>query len=91
MLFRSVQDLFLGADSPMAGYAVGTARPLSDLKLPLVRDLDDILSALQATATTMRVGGTVAEPRATPATLGDLGAEFKRAIVGDAKSQNEGK
>ena len=87
----AVQDLFLGADSPMAGYAVGTARPLSDLKLPLVRDLDDILSALQATATTMRVGGTVAEPRATPATLGDLSAEFKRAIVGDAKSQNEGK
>ncbi len=85
-----VADVFQGADSGIRGYAVGTARPLRDLKLPFMADADAIFSALQGSATTMRIDGTVRDPALQPAAFSDLATSIRRLLVGDVANVEEG-
>lgn len=81
----TMDDVFAGARSPVRGYAVGTARPLRELKLPFAADLDDILNALQQAATTVQIGGTLGRPEQKIATFSEIGESLRQFVVGEAR------
>src|SRR5690606_11249477 len=68
-----IEDIFAGADSPINGFAVGRVRPLRDLGLPFMKNLDDILVAVQTGGASVRIRGTLATRRLTPPPLRDIG------------------
>jgi len=65
-------DVFAGPRSPIAGMAVGTARPLAGSEIPLTAGADRMLSAAQAGGTVARIGGTLSEPETSVVPLADL-------------------
>ena len=79
----TVGDLFVMPDSPIHATLVGTARPLKDIKLPFFSDVDQILSAVQASATTVLVEGTVRQPKVRIATFAEIGDEMKNILLGE--------
>jgi hypothetical protein len=78
----TIHDAWKMPDSPMEGYVVGSARPLAALKLPLLADVDQVLSVLQSNLTTVRVDGTVAAPDPKIATFNEVGSGFKQFLTG---------
>src|SRR5213079_2749802 len=84
-------DIFRGGDSPISGYAVGSARPLRELKLPFFAEADDILNALQKSLTTFRVGGRLREPILQPAGFSEIGSDLRGFILGDVTSEQKQK
>jgi hypothetical protein len=85
----TVEDLFL-KQRPISGYAIGTVRPLRDIKLPYMAQVDDIFAALQSDVTTFRIGGTVRDPTADVAALNDIGGGLRRLILGDVEAETRG-
>ena len=83
----TIRDVWKMPDSPFEGYIVGTARPLSALDLPLIVDVDKILSVLQTNLTTVHIDGTVAEPNPAPATFQEVGGGLKRFLSGKVTEQ----
>ncbi|HEV8293435.1 MAG TPA: hypothetical protein VGP94_15970, partial [Tepidisphaeraceae bacterium] len=65
-------DIFRGGDTPIEGYAVGSARPLREMKLPFFAEADDILNALQKSVTTFHVTGTLAKPNLNSAGFSEI-------------------
>jgi hypothetical protein len=55
----TVENVWLGADSPIQGVAAGGARPLRDLKVPFGSELDRLLRGLQSNAVSVVIGGTL--------------------------------
>jgi hypothetical protein len=62
--------------SELKGYALASARPLRDIRVPvlssLVSSVDEVVSALQREVTAVRIGGTVAEPSARQVNLAEV-------------------
>lgn len=85
-----LKNIFDGANSPISGFAVGTARPLSQLKLPFFAQVDDIVSALQHAVTTFRLAGTAGHPRLEPAGFNEVGDALKSLFVTDVREQVQG-
>lgn len=85
-----MKDVWLGADSPITGYAIGTARPLNAIKLPLVSEFGDLLEAIQSVATTFRIDGTAKEPALRSVGLNEAGDELRKFFVGDIRSEVQG-
>ncbi|MCL5282645.1 MAG: hypothetical protein M1376_22400, partial [Planctomycetes bacterium] len=54
-----IENINLGADSPVEGYAVASTRVLKGVKLPGVRTLDRLLGALQTGAGSVKIAGAV--------------------------------
>ncbi len=54
-----IEDINLGARSPVDGFAVASTRVLRGVRLPGVRALDRLMSTFQAGAASARVGGTL--------------------------------
>ncbi|HEX4795574.1 MAG TPA: hypothetical protein VH370_17420 [Humisphaera sp.] len=78
-------------NSPISGSMVGTAQPLANTKLPLLADIDSILTAVQKTVVqSITLYGTVHEPKWRAIVFGDIGGELQRMIVGDVRSGAEG-
>jgi hypothetical protein len=73
--------------STLKGYVVGSARPLSALKLPLLADFDQIMAVLQTNLTTVKISGTVEEPKAETATFSDIGDTLKTFMRGQVQSE----
>jgi len=84
-------DIFRGGDSPIEGYAVGSARPLREMKLPFFAEADDILNALQKSVTTFRVGGTLAHPLLFSAGFSEITHDLRGFILGDLTSEQRQK
>jgi len=78
----TISDIFDAPHSPMSGFVVGSARPLTALKLPLLADVDQILSVLQSNLTTVRINGTIANPDVRTATFSDVGSGLKQFLTG---------
>ncbi len=87
----AVDDLFALPDSPIAGTLVGTARPLSALRLPFMADVDQILSVLQANATTVQVSGTLRQPDVRPTTLDEVSDTVRALLLGDVQREPGGR
>jgi hypothetical protein len=84
-----IDSVWTMPDSPIDGIAVGTARPLRDVRLPFLSsyDLDAILTALQTDLTTVRIAGTVRNPQIIPLAFSDIGAGMRMLIVGDFEKE----
>ena len=80
-----LHDILLGPDSPMSADVVGSARPLRDIRLPFVADLDKVLSVLQGHVSAIQVDGTLRDPRPRSGALIDIGDELRRMILGDVQ------
>ncbi len=72
-------------DSPVSGTFVGSARPLRDLKLPLVADADAIFNSLQSSTTSVRLHGTLRDPKAAVVPFADIGNDMRSFLLGDMK------
>lgn len=69
--------------SPLEAQIVGTIRPLRELRLPFMADIDQVLSVLQANATSVRVTGTLQKPEVRQATFDELGETMRRILIGE--------
>jgi hypothetical protein len=87
----NLRDVFLGAKSPISGQAVGTARPLSQIRIPFfLPQVDDLLEALQENFTSFRIDGTVGQPRLAATTFSEIGRELRNLVVGDVREEVRG-
>ena len=87
-----ISDVWRMPDSPIFGFIVGSVRPLKDLKLPLLADVDQVMNAVQAGGVnTVRVDGTVADPKPRTAALDEVGDAFKRFLIGDVNAEARGR
>jgi hypothetical protein len=86
----TVLDVFKGIDSPIHGTAGGSARPLKDLKLPFMADVDQMLKALQGAIAVARIEGTIREPRNYLIPFSESGDTFRRFMLGEVKNEVRG-
>jgi hypothetical protein len=86
----AVEDIFLKHASPISGYAIGTVRPLRDIKLPYMAQVDDVLAALQSDVTTFRIGGTIRDPKVETGAFNEIGGTLRRMILGDVEAETRG-
>ena len=84
----AIDEIFGLPESPIAGTLVGTARPLSALRLPLMADVDQILSVLQANATTVQVSGTLREPDVRLTTLDEVSDAVRALLLGEVRRES---
>lgn len=75
-----VQDVFRAPGSSISGYAIGSARPLRDIRLPFMAELDDIIGAIQTNVTTFRIEGTIRDPKVLPAAFTDINDTLRRIV-----------
>lgn len=83
----TLNDVLNLKNSPVSGYVLGTFRPLKDLKLPFFGTIDSILDALQSSATTLRIEGTMKAIQATPVSLKAVSGNLKNILVGEAQAK----
>ena len=80
-----------GGRSPVSGQAVGTAKPLSQIKIPFILpQIDDAMAALQENFTSYRIEGTAGEPKLAATTFGQIGRELRNLVVGDVRQEVQG-
>ena len=80
-------------DNPIHGSAIGTARPLKNIHLPLFAEADAILSALQGELTSVEFKGTVKNPVKDYIRLlriTQLGDEIRGLLLGDVGANRGG-
>jgi hypothetical protein len=82
-----ISELFSLPDSSVRATLVGSARPLKDLRLPFLADVDQILSVVQANVTTVRIEGTVRQPKVRTATFDEIGEEMRQILLGEVKPE----
>jgi len=83
----TISDVWHMPDSPLSGTAVGSARPLRDIHLPLLADVDQVLNVLQSNLTTVELGGTVRDPDVRPIPFSEVNSDMKRFLLGDVNSE----
>ncbi|MBA3338969.1 MAG: hypothetical protein H0T54_04340, partial [Geodermatophilaceae bacterium] len=81
----SIDQIWMMPESKLSGTATGTARPLANMKLPFLADLDTILTVVQANVTNVAVDGTVHNPKVRPVTFDEIGTDLRAMVLGDAK------
>lgn len=86
----AVVDIFEGRSSPIEGTAAGSIKPLRDLKLPFMADVDKIISALSGSIATVSLQGTVGDPKPKVIPFADSGETFRRFMVGEVKNEVRG-
>jgi hypothetical protein len=86
----AVVNVFRAGASPLEGTAAGSARPLKDLKLPFMADVDKIISALQGGLVTVDIKGTVRDPDVRVIPFASAGDAFRRFMVGEVKNEVRG-
>ena len=73
-------------DNPIQGSAIGTARPLKNIHLPLFAEADALLSAVQGELTSIEFKGTVRNPvkdYVRQLRLTQLGGELRGLLLGE--------
>ena len=83
----AIERVFGIPDSPVSGTLVGTARPLSALRLPFMADVDQILAVLQTNATTVAVSGTLRKPQVRTTTLDEVSEAVRALLLGDVQRE----
>ncbi|HEY7120363.1 MAG TPA: hypothetical protein VH475_27490, partial [Tepidisphaeraceae bacterium] len=86
----AVVNVFLGANSPVEGTAAASARPLKDLKLPFMADVDQVLRALQGAVATASIQGTVGKPAPKVIPFALTGDAFRRFMLGEVRNEVRG-
>lgn len=83
----TLDDALNPKQSAVNGYVLGTFRPLKDLKLPFFGTIDGILDALQSSATTLKIDGTMKQIKATPVSLREVSTGLRNILVGEAQAK----
>ncbi len=82
----TISDIWKMPESTISGYVVGTVQPFGNIHIPFVPQTKAILDALESNVSTIEVGGTWQNPKATPVAFKQLDdaihETFIRAIVG---------
>jgi hypothetical protein len=86
----TILDIFKGRAATVEATAAGSARPLKDLKLPFMGDVDAILKALQGGLATVSVTGTVGDPVVQVVPFAAAGDTFRRFMLGEVKNEVRG-
>jgi|GEM_PF-2504762 len=76
-----IADLSLGAASPVDGYAFGVDHPLKLPDLFGVKELDRLMAAVQKSAATAEIKGTLGEPEIRLIPLADVGTEVRSFLT----------
>lgn len=82
-----IEDVWQGKQAPINILAVGTLRPLKDVKLPGAGEIDRLLKGFQSTLTTLRATGTVEAPIIEQVNISEIGSSMLRAIFNDQQEQ----
>ncbi len=69
----NLKQLLSTGPVPLSGNVVLLAQPLRAFNLPFFAEAQEILDAIQANATAIRLGGTLDQPVAVPVLISDLG------------------
>ncbi|MBN1846374.1 MAG: hypothetical protein JW810_11865, partial [Sedimentisphaerales bacterium] len=83
----SIRDLSRGADSPIEGYAIGTTRPLKELELPGMKQLDKLMRSLQTGSSSVRIAGTLGEPAPRLIPLPEIHSALRRLLWGQLRQE----
>ncbi|MBN1360199.1 MAG: hypothetical protein JW993_06385 [Sedimentisphaerales bacterium] len=83
----TINDFGLGAASPVEGYAVGSTRVLKGVQLPGVRQLDRLMSSMQASVASVTIGGTVGQTKVTVVPLPVVGEAFRGLLWRQLREQ----
>jgi hypothetical protein len=75
-----IQNVNLGTDSPIDGYAVASTRILAGIRLPAIGALDRILGAFQTDAASVRIGGTLDDTEVRVVPLPEILGPFRRLL-----------
>lgn len=86
----TLPDMWKFPDNPISGTAVGTIRALKNVRLPLIREADAILGALQGELTTIEFEGSVRGKKIYRVlSLKEMGAEIRALILGDVGGSSQ--
>lgn len=77
-----IENIWLGRESPVSGLFGGVLRPLRDVNLPLIGKLDNVMSAIQTNAASVRVSGTLGDPQQSIAPLAEVTGALERVLRG---------
>ncbi|MBX3373167.1 MAG: hypothetical protein KF817_04975 [Phycisphaeraceae bacterium] len=80
----SIEAFREGASSAISGVAVAAVRPLRDMRIPILARLDRLLSAVQSSASSIRIHGTLAEPAVEVIPFAEVGGAIRRILTGSA-------
>ena len=87
-----IADVWQIPRSHVFGYIAGSGRPLKDLKLPFLADVDQIMGVLQQNLPTVKLDGPLEHGgNAKPVLFGEAGDALRRFIVGEVNSETRGK
>lgn len=75
-----IQDIWAGSASPIDGYAFSSTRILKGLSLPGVRELDRVVSSLQADAASVRIAGQLSQPEVKVVPLPAVSGALRRLL-----------
>jgi hypothetical protein len=75
-----IVNVNLGADSPIEGYAVASTRILKGIKVPGLRTFDHLLDAVQTSAGSVKIAGTIDEVRVQVVPLPEILDPFRRLL-----------
>jgi hypothetical protein len=84
----SIANLVNIPDSPLAGTVVGSFRPLRAIDLPVIGDIDSALNALQQNSQSIRIYGTVRQPKDRPILFGEIGNDMLNFLLGDTREEH---
>jgi len=75
-----IENVNLGADSPVTGYAVASTRVLKGIKLPGLRSLDRLLDILQTSAGSVKIAGVADNVQVRAVPLPEVLGSFRRLL-----------
>jgi hypothetical protein len=76
----TIEDLGLGLESPIGGYAVSTPRPLKGMTLPGTENLDKLIYALQSDVACVNIEGNLGKPIVRTVAFPKIREEFRRLL-----------
>lgn len=78
-------NIYAGKDCPLTATVIGSARPLKDIKLPYMADVDKILESIQSNITSYAVTGTPDNYLVQPITFAAINTSLKRLLFGEVQ------
>lgn len=76
----SMDNLALGRNSPITGYAMGSTRPLKDFPLPGAEELDRLMKSLQTGAVSVQIAGQLRQPDVSVIPFPEISSPLRRLL-----------
>jgi hypothetical protein len=83
----AVRDFRAGPEAKLNIGAIGSARPLSQIKIPGFASVDKMFAALQANLTTVQIEGTLREPKTRIVSFSEISQALRAIVFGDYQEE----